>query len=202
MTQVNPKTYAPVATQKVAFLGLGVMGYPMAAHLALAGHTVTVYNRNTVKSEQWLQQFGQAGTGGHTRALTPREAVAQADIVFCCVGNDDDLRSVVLGALQKNGERTGDGALAGMRAGSLFVDHTTASAQVARELHAMAQLQGVDFVDAPVSGRPRSSTSTTVAVICGASPKPTPSTTMTTRYRGTPWKPLMTCNRVVTWHWA
>lgn len=167
MTQVNPKPYAPVATQKAAFLGLGVMGYPMAAHLALAGHTVTVYNRNTVKSEQWLQQFGQVGTGGHARALTPREAVAQADIVFCCVGNDDDLRSVVLGVLQKNGERTGDGALAGMRAGSLFVDHTTASAQVARELHAMAQLQGVDFVDAPVSGGQAGAQNGALTVMCG-----------------------------------
>lgn len=167
MTQVNPKTYAPTPAQKVAFLGLGVMGYPMAGHLALAGHTVTVYNRNPVKSEQWLQDFGQAGAGGHARAATPREAVAQADVVFCCVGNDDDLRAVVLGALQDNEERAATGALAGMRAGTVFVDHTTASAQVARELHALARNQGVDFVDAPVSGGQAGAQNGALTVMCG-----------------------------------
>ena len=169
MTQVNPKTYAPTPSQKVAFLGLGVMGYPMAGHLALAGHTVTVYNRNPAKSEQWLQEFGHAGQGGHARAATPREAVAQADVVLCCVGNDDDLRAVVLGPLQDNGERAATGALAGMRLGTLFVDHTTASAQVARELHALARSQGVEFVDAPVSGGQAGAQNGALTVMCGGS---------------------------------
>jgi len=168
MTQVNPKTYTPTPAQKVAFLGLGVMGYPIAGHLALAGHTVTVYNRSPAKSEQWLKDFGQAGAGRHARAATPREAVAEADVVFCCVGNDDDLRDVVLGPLQDNGERAATGALAGMRAGTVFVDHTTASAQVARELHALARNQGVDFVDAPVSGGQAGAQNGALTVMCGS----------------------------------
>src|SRR5690606_21887124 len=116
---MSERSYEPVTPHKVAFLGLGVMGYPMAGHLARAGHQVTVYNRTAAKAGQWTDEYGGRS------ASTPREAAADADIVFCCVGNDDDLRSVVLGD---------DGALAGMKAGAVFVDHTTASAQVAREL--------------------------------------------------------------------
>ncbi|MGE8397436.1 MAG: NAD(P)-dependent oxidoreductase [Comamonas sp.] len=167
MTQVNPKTYPSTPPQKLAFLGLGVMGYPMAGHLALAGHTVTVYNRNPAKSQQWLQDFGHAGAGGHASAATPGEAAAQADMVFCCVGNDDDLRAVVQGPLQDNGERAPTGALARMRAGTVFVDHTTASAQVARELHALAHQQAVDFVDAPVSGGQAGAQNGALTVMCG-----------------------------------
>ena len=118
MSTTNPKTYESVPPRKVAFLGLGVMGLPMAGHLALAGHDVTVYNRSAPKAQAWVAEFkGRA-------APTPREAVAGCDIVFCCVGNDDDLRSVVLGP---------NGAFAGMKPGAIFVDHTTASANVARE---------------------------------------------------------------------
>ena len=123
---------------KVAFLGLGVMGGPMAGHLAKkGGHDVTVYNRTTPKAEAWVKTYGGAF------APTPRQAVEGAEIVFACVGNDDDLRSVVLGD---------DGALAGMKPGSVFVDHTTASAEVARELAAAAEAKGLGFIDAPVSG--------------------------------------------------
>jgi len=122
---------------KVAFLGLGVMGYPMARHLAAKGHEVTVYNRTTAKAEKWVSEHG--GKLGRT----PAEAAAGQDIVFACVGNDDDLRSVTTGK---------DGAFAAMGKGTLFVDHTTASADVARELYAAAQAAGFDFLDAPVSG--------------------------------------------------
>jgi len=126
-----------MAAQRVAFIGLGVMGYPMAGHLQSAGYAVCVYNRTPAKAQQWVAQHGR------THAATPAEAARGADIVFCCVGNDDDLRSVVLGE---------QGALAGMSAGSVLVDHTTASADVARELYAVADQQGVAFLDAPVSG--------------------------------------------------
>ena len=122
---------------KAAFLGLGVMGFPMARHLKAKGHEVTVYNRTAAKAEKWV-----ADTGGKS-APTPREAAAGQDIVLACVGNDDDLRQVTLGP---------DGAFAGMRKGAVFVDHTTASAHVARELSAKAQEQGFAFLDAPVSG--------------------------------------------------
>ena len=122
MSSTNPKTYAAVTSHKVAFLGLGVMGHPMAGHLALAGHQVTVYNRSPAKATAWCAEF--ASTAAPRQAATPRLAAAGADIVFCCVGNDDDLRSVVLGA---------DGAFAGMKPGAVLVDHTTASATVARE---------------------------------------------------------------------
>ena len=118
---MSTKTYEPVPPRSVAFLGLGVMGYPMAGHLAAAGHRVTVYNRTAAKAAEWVAEHGGAS------AATPREAAAGADIVFACVGNDDDLRSVTLGA---------DGAFAGMKPGAVFVDHTTASAEVARELAA------------------------------------------------------------------
>ncbi|MGB0467878.1 MAG: NAD(P)-dependent oxidoreductase [Pontibacterium sp.] len=122
---------------KVAFIGLGVMGYPMAGHLQAGGHEVTVYNRTTAKAAQWVEEHKG------TMAETPSQAAAGAQIVFCCVGNDDDLRSVVLGET---------GALAGMEAGSILVDHTTASAEVARELAVIAQDKGIGFLDAPVSG--------------------------------------------------
>ena len=138
MPRTNSKTYESSTPTQVAFIGLGVMGYPMAGHLALAGHSVTVYNRNPVKAKEWCAEFP-----GHQSAATPREAAQGADMVFCCVGNDDDLRAVMLGA---------DGALAGTKAGALLVDHTTASANVARELFAAAKAQGVHFIDAPVSG--------------------------------------------------
>ena len=122
---------------KVAFIGLGVMGYPMAGHLATAGQDVSVYNRTQSRADAWVAQHGGRS------AATPRDAAEGCDYVMVCVGNDDDLRSVVLGE---------DGALAGMSAGTVLVDHTTASAQVARELAALAQNQGVEFLDAPVSG--------------------------------------------------
>ena len=137
---------------KVAFLGLGVMGGPMAGHLARKGHSVTVYNRTGAKAEAWV-----AANGG-TRAGTPREAAAGAEIVFACVGNDDDLRGVVLGA---------DGALAGMEAGTTFVDHTTASAEIARELAAAAEADGVGFIDAPVSGGQAGAENGVLTVMCG-----------------------------------
>lgn len=124
-------------SMKVAFIGLGVMGYPMAGHLANAGHTVAVYNRTTAKAQQWAQQYkGDV-------ALTPALAAKGADIVFMCVGNDDDLRSVVYGD---------DGVLAGMADGTILVDHTTTSAEVAREVSAKAALKNIAFIDAPVSG--------------------------------------------------
>ncbi|NBS47923.1 MAG: NAD(P)-dependent oxidoreductase [Betaproteobacteria bacterium] len=149
---INPRDYAALAPQRVAFLGLGVMGYPMAGHLARAGHSVTVYNRTAPKAQAWVAEFGGQLAG------TPREAAQEADIVFCCVGNDDDLRSVVLGA---------DGALAGMKAGAVFVDHTTASANVARELDAQARQAGVHFIDAPVSGGQAGAQNGLLTVMCG-----------------------------------
>ena len=141
MSSINPRTYDSTPSATVAFIGLGVMGYPMAGHLAQAGHAVTVYNRNPAKAQAWCQEF--AGSKSPRSAATPREAAQGADIVFCCVGNDDDLRSVILGA---------DGALAGMKAGAILVDHTTASANVARELYQAAKAKGAAFIDAPVSG--------------------------------------------------
>ena len=124
-------------SMKVAFIGLGVMGYPMAGHLANAGHSVTVYNRTTAKAQKWVSEY----QGEY--AETPSEAAKGADIVFMCVGNDDDLRSVVYGE---------QGVLASMHEGSYLVDHTTTSAEVAREVAAQAKLQGIAFLDAPVSG--------------------------------------------------
>ena len=141
MSSLNPKTYDTTLPMSVAFIGLGVMGFPMAGHLARAGHAVTVYNRSAAKAAAWCQEFADTKKPAH--AATPREAVAHADIVFCCVGNDDDLRSVIFGA---------DGALAGMKAGAILVDHTTASADVAREIYAAAKNLGIPFIDAPVSG--------------------------------------------------
>jgi len=152
MPSTNSRTYDGVTPRRVAFLGLGVMGLPMAGHLALAGHQVTVYNRSPAKSLAWGAEFKGAS------APTPREAAAGCDIVFCCVGNDDDLRAVVLGR---------DGALAGMKPGAIFVDHTTASADVARELCAAAQALGVAFVDAPVSGGQAGAQNGLLTVMCG-----------------------------------
>lgn len=142
---------------KVAFLGLGVMGYPMAGHLVKAGHEVTVYNRTSAKAESWAEAHGGRA------ALTPREAAEGAEFVMACVGNDDDLRQVCLGD---------DGAFAGMSEGSTFVDHTTVSALVTRELHAIAAQTGVSFVDAPVSGGQAGAENGQLAVMCGGDQDP------------------------------
>ena len=141
MSSINHKDYASTPSRKVAFLGLGVMGYPMAGHLARAGHQVTVYNRTASKSSAWCTEF--AGATAPKHAATPRLAAQGAELVFCCVGNDDDLRGVTLGA---------DGAFAGMQAGTTFVDHTTASASVARELYGAAKTLGLHFIDADATG--------------------------------------------------
>jgi len=146
------RVYETLAPRNVAFIGLGVMGFPMAGHLARAGHRVTVYNRSAAKSGAWVEEFG-----GQAKA-TPVEAVQGADVVFVCVGNDDDVRSVVLGP---------QGAFAGMRPGSVLVDHTTASAELARELHAAARAQGLQFVDAPVSGGQAGAVNGLLTVMCG-----------------------------------
>jgi 3-hydroxyisobutyrate dehydrogenase len=156
MSSTNPKTYEPCPPRKVAFLGLGVMGYPMAGHLALAGHPVTVYNRTAAKAVAWCAEY--AGTNTPRHATTPREAARDADIVFSCVGNDDDLRGVTLGQ---------DGAFAGMKPGAVFVDHTTASANVARELYAAAAALKLQFVDAPVSGGEAGAQNGMLTVMCG-----------------------------------
>ena len=136
----------------VTFLGLGVMGYPMAGHLAAKGHTVTVYNRTAAKAAAWAQEHG----GQH--AATPALAAKGADFVMACVGNDDDLRAVCLGP---------DGAFAGMVAGAVFVDHTTVSAEVTRELATTARAQGIGFVDAPVSGGQAGAQNGILSVMCG-----------------------------------
>jgi 3-hydroxyisobutyrate dehydrogenase len=143
---------------KVAFLGLGVMGYPMAGHLKVKGnHEVTVYNRTAAKAEKWVAQFG----GRH--AATPRQAAEGQDFVMACVGNDHDLREVTLGD---------DGAFHGVRKGAVFVDHTTASAEIARELHAAAKTGGFDFIDAPVSGGQAGAENGTLTVMCGGDADP------------------------------
>jgi len=137
---------------KTAFIGLGVMGYPMAGHLKTAGHEVTVYNRNTAKSEAWVNHYGGA------RAATPAASAKGAEFVFTCVGNDDDLRAVTLGET---------GAFAGTETGAVFVDHTTVSAEVTRELATIAQNQGFAFVDAPVSGGQAGAENGALSVMCG-----------------------------------
>ncbi|MBA4211714.1 MAG: oxidoreductase [Polaromonas sp.] len=152
MSNIAERTYESNPARKVAFIGLGVMGYPMAGHLARAGHSVTVYNRSSAKAAAWVDEFG----GAHQS--TPREAAQGAEIVFACVGNDDDLRSITLGA---------DGAFAGMAAGAIFVDHTTASADVARELYQAAKTLGLSFVDAPVSGGQAGAVNGLLTVMCG-----------------------------------
>ena len=156
MPNINPKTYEATPPRKVAFLGLGVMGYPMAGHLARARHQVTVYNRTASKSIAWCEEF--AGANGPNHATSPAGAAAGAEIVFCCVGNDDDLRGVVLGP---------DGAFAGMKPGAVFVDHTTASASVARELSGAARKLGLQFIDAPVSGGQAGAQNGMLTVMCG-----------------------------------
>ena len=153
MSRIAARDYIPIPPTDVAFIGLGVMGYPMAGHLARAGHRVTVYNRTAAKAQAWSTEFG----GRH--APTPREAASGARIVCCCVGNDDDLRSVVLGPA---------GAFAGMDAGAVFVDHTTASARVARELDAAAREERLHFMDAPVSGGQAGAENGQLTVLCGA----------------------------------
>jgi 3-hydroxyisobutyrate dehydrogenase len=152
---MSNKSYEPLPRCRVAFLGLGVMGHPMAGHLARAGHRVTVFNRSTAKAIDWQSQYGGE------RAATPAAAAAGAQFVFACVGNDDDLRSVVLGS---------DGAFAGMAPGAVFVDHTTASAAVARELHADAIEHGLHFVDAPVSGGQAGAVNGALTIMCGGEP--------------------------------
>ena len=154
---MSTRTYEPIAPQPVAFLGLGVMGHPMAGHLARAGHRVTVYNRTAAKAQAWAEAHG-----GQT-APTPRQAAQGAAFVFACVGNDDDLRAVVLGP---------EGAFAGMAEGAVFVDHTTASAEVARELHAQARARGLHFVDAPVSGGQSGAVNGALTVMCGGDSEP------------------------------
>ena len=151
-SSIASRSYDSLPARRVAFLGLGVMGYPMAGHLARAGHQVTVYNRTAAKAEAWAKEFGGA------TAATPAAAAQGADIVFACVGNDDDLRSVVLGDT---------GAFAGMKPGAVFVDHTTASAEVARELHAEALKRGLQFIDAPVSGGQAGAVNGALTVMCG-----------------------------------
>ncbi|KAA0697643.1 NAD(P)-dependent oxidoreductase [Neorhizobium sp. P12A] len=138
---------------KVAFIGMGVMGYPMAGHLMVkGGHEVTVYNRTAAKAEQWVKQYGGKS------AATPATAAEGADFVFTCVGNDDDLRSVTVGK---------DGVLSGMKAGAILIDNTTASAEVARELHAAAKEKGCGFIDAPVSGGQAGAENGVLTVMCG-----------------------------------
>ena len=137
---------------KVAFLGLGVMGYPMAGHLQAAGHEVTVYNRTAAKAEKWVSQHGGK------MATTPRGAAEGAEFVMACVGNDDDLRMVCTGE---------DGAFDGMAEGSVFVDHTTVSAKVTRELYAAAKARGISFVDAPISGGQAGAENGVLSIMCG-----------------------------------
>jgi 3-hydroxyisobutyrate dehydrogenase len=139
----------------VAFIGLGVMGYPMAGHMAAAGYDVTVYNRTAAKAEQWVAQHGGKA------AATPALAARDADIVLGCVGNDDDVRTVVTGA---------DGALGAMREGTIYVDHTTASASLARELEAAASAKGIGFLDAPVSGGQAGAENGALTVMVGGEP--------------------------------
>ncbi len=139
---------------KVAFLGLGVMGFPMAGHLAAKGHQVTVYNRTPAKATAWVAKHGGAS------AATPHAAAQGAEFVLSCVGNDDDLRSVCTGP---------DGAFAGMAAGTMFIDHTTVSAEVTRDLAALAARQGKGFVDAPLSGGQAGAENGVLSIMCGGS---------------------------------
>ena len=144
-----------MTARSLAFLGLGVMGHPMAGHLAAAGHRVTVYNRTPAKAAQWVARYGGRS------AATPAAAAADAHLVLMCVGNDDDVRAVAAGP---------DGALAGMRPGAILVDHTTASATVAREIHAAAAARGVGFLDAPVSGGQAGAENGTLTIMVGGEP--------------------------------
>jgi len=137
---------------KVAFLGLGVMGYPMAGHLAAAGHQVTVFNRTSAKADKWLAQHGGSS------ATTPAEAAKEAEFVFACVGEDDDVRQMTIGK---------DGAFSAMQKGAIFIDNTTASADVAREIYAAASAAGLHFIDAPVSGGQAGAENGKLTVMCG-----------------------------------
>ena len=149
---MSNRTYEKTPPRKVAFLGLGVMGFPMAGHLARAGHDVTVYNRTSTKAKKWVDAYGGSS------AATPAAAAEECDLVFACVGNDDDLRSVTTGD---------DGAFAAMKKGAVFVDHTTASAAIARELAGLAGESGFHFVDAPVSGGNVGAENGALTVMCG-----------------------------------
>jgi 3-hydroxyisobutyrate dehydrogenase len=154
-TQMHYPAFSRTGEQvmaRVAFLGLGVMGYPMARHLKSKGHDVTVYNRTLAKAEKWVSE------NGGRAVKTPAEAARDQDLVFACVGNDDDLRSVTIGK---------DGAFGAMAKGAVFVDHTTASADVARELHGAAKTLGLGFVDAPVSGGQAGAENGALTVMCG-----------------------------------
>ena len=151
MTQVNPKDHIT----KAAFIGLGVMGYPMAGHLLKKGFDVTVYNRTAEKADQWIAEYGGK------RASTPQQAALGAQIVFSCVGNDDDVREISAGP---------EGAFSAMEAGAIFVDHTTASAEVARELSIKAEEKGVYFLDAPVSGGQAGAENGVLTVMVGGDP--------------------------------
>ena len=152
MNTIAERSYESVKPQRVAFIGLGVMGHSMAGHLARAGHSVTVYNRTGAKAQSWCNEFGGQHRG------SPREAAKGAATVFACVGNDDDLRAVTLGP---------DGAFAGMEPGAIFVDHTTASADGARQLAEAAKTLGLRFVDAPVSGGEAGAKNGALTVMCG-----------------------------------
>ncbi len=152
MSVIADKPYESTPPRRVAFVGLGVMGYPMAGHLARAGHTVAVYNRTASKAADWV-----AACGGRA-AATPRLAAQGAELVMSCVGNDDDLRAVMLGA---------DGVFAGLEPGATVVDHTTTSATVARELHRAAATLGLHFIDAPVSGGQAGAQNGALTVMCG-----------------------------------
>ena len=154
---MNTRTYESTSPRRCAFLGLGVMGHPMAGHLVRAGHGVTVYNRTASKALAWVDEHGGAA------ATTPAAAAQGAEVVFACVGNDDDLRAVTLGA---------EGAFGGMAPGAVFVDHTTASAEVARELHREARARGLHFIDAPVSGGQAGAVNGALTVMCGGDAAP------------------------------
>jgi 3-hydroxyisobutyrate dehydrogenase len=154
---MTTRTYETTTPRRVAFLGLGVMGHPMAGHLARAGHHVTVYNRTASKAAAWVTEYGGQS------ATTPKAAAAGAEFVFACVGNDDDLRAVTVGA---------EGAFHGMAKNAVLVDHTTASAAIARELHAAAQTHGLHFIDAPVSGGQAGAVNGALTVMCGGDAAP------------------------------
>ncbi len=154
---MSTRTYEATTPHRVAFLGLGVMGHPMAGHLARAGHHVTVYNRTASKAQAWVKEYGGAA------AATPQAAAAGAQVVFACVGNDDDLRAVTVGD---------QGAFHGMGPDTVFVDHTTASAAIAHELHAAARAQGLHFIDAPVSGGQAGAVNGALTVMCGGDAAP------------------------------
>lgn len=152
MSSITEKNYPTTTPLKVCFLGLGAMGFPMAGHLQAAGHQVTVYNRNPAKAQAWVEEFGARS------AIDPSQAAQGADIVFACVGNDDSLREVTLGE---------NGAFHGMKLGAIFVDHTTTSAEVAKEIAAQAQARGLHFIDAPVSGGQAGAINGVLTVMCG-----------------------------------